>query len=151
MTIFFLLFLGGKGGGRVDDVVRYRLVCCWRFKQKSEAGCFLVCCWILFYVQYTWCTFIHIHSFFQVNNIIRTFHEYRNKVFCSWKKCYKNSGLNNTPKIVDVKKKGGVITHKNVFVPRHVLFLGLMYFFYWFIETWSTKNAHLHVLLILTV
>jgi hypothetical protein len=61
---------------------------------------------------------------------------------------------------VDVKKKGGggVITHKNVFIPRHVLFLGLMYsfflggdkicvvFFYWFIE-----NAHLHVLLILTV
>jgi hypothetical protein len=38
---------------RIDDVVRYRLVCCWRFKQKSEAGCFLVCCWILFYVQYT--------------------------------------------------------------------------------------------------
>ena len=55
---------------------------------------------------------------------------------------------------MDVKKKGGgVITHKNVFVPRHVLFLGLMYslggggggggggnnicvvFFYWFIET----------------
>ena len=50
---------------------------------------------------------------------------------------------------MDVKKKGGVITHKNVFVPRHVvLFVGLMYyfflggggticvvFFYWFIET----------------
>ena len=49
---------------------------------------------------------------------------------------------------MDVKKRGGggVITHKNVFVPRHVLFLGLMYsfwggdnicvvFFYWFIET----------------
>ena len=48
---------------------------------------------------------------------------------------------------MDVKKKGGgVITHKNVFVPRHVLFLGLTYsfggggdkicvaFFYWFIE-----------------
>ena len=32
---------------------------------------------------------------------------------------------------MDVKKKGGggVITHKNVFVPRHVLFLGLMYSF----------------------
>ena len=68
---------------------------------------------------------------------------------------------------MDVKKNGGggggVITHKNVFVPRHVLFVGLMYyliwggggkicvvFFYWFIETWSTKNAHPHVLLILT-
>jgi hypothetical protein len=54
---------------------------CWRFKQKSEAGCFLVCFWILFYVQYTWCTFTHIHSYFQVNNIIRTFHEYRKKVW----------------------------------------------------------------------
>jgi hypothetical protein len=62
---------------------------------------------------------------------------------------------------VDVKKRVGVITHKNVFVPRHdVLFLGLMYYlgggaicvvlFYWFIETWSTKNAHPHALLILT-
>ena len=83
MTIFFLLFFWEKGWGvgRIDDVVRYILVCCWRFKQKSEAGCFLVCCWILFYVQYTWCTITHIHSFFQVNNIIRTFHEYRNKVW----------------------------------------------------------------------
>ena len=51
-----------------------------RLKQKSEAGCFQVCCWILFYVQFIGCTFTHIHSFFQVNNIIRTFHEYRNKV-----------------------------------------------------------------------
>ena len=31
---------------------------------------------------------------------------------------------------MDVKNKGGVITHKNVFVPRHVvLYLGLMYYF----------------------
>ena len=29
-----------------------------------------------------------------------------------------------------VKKRGEVITHKNVFVPRHVLFLGLMYSFF---------------------
>jgi hypothetical protein len=41
----------------------------------------------------------------------------------------------HTPKIVDVKKGGGgVITHKNVFVPRHVvLFLGLMYYFFIFL------------------
>ena len=31
---------------------------------------------------------------------------------------------------MDVKQKEGVITHKNVFVPRHVLFLGLMYSFF---------------------
>jgi hypothetical protein len=32
---------------------------------------------------------------------------------------------------MDVKKgRGGVITHKNVFVPRHVLFLGLVYSFF---------------------
>ena len=38
----------------------------------------------------------------------------------------------HTHKIVDVKKRGGVLTHKNVFVPRHViLFLGLMYYFFW--------------------
>ena len=32
--------------------------------------------------------------------------------------------------MVGKQKGGGVITHKNVFVPRHVLFLGLMYFFF---------------------
>ena len=34
---------------------------------------------------------------------------------------------------MDVRKRGWVITHKNVFAPRHdVLFLGLMsYFFLW--------------------
>jgi hypothetical protein len=81
MNFFFFFSLEKGGGGRIDDVVRYILVCCWRFKQKSEAGCFLVCCWILFYVQYTWCTDTHNHFIFQVNNIIRTFHEYRNKVW----------------------------------------------------------------------
>ena len=41
-----------------------------------------VCCWILFHVQYDM-MYIYPYPFFfsfQVNNIIRTFHEYRNKV-----------------------------------------------------------------------
>jgi hypothetical protein len=68
---------------------------CVAKNKQSEAGCFLVCCWILFYVQYTWCTFTHIHSFFQVHNIIRTFHEYCNKV---WSKLLTSSEHRNRNK-----------------------------------------------------
>jgi hypothetical protein len=55
--------------------------------------------------------------FFQVNNIIRTFHEYRNKF---WSLILSVAERNitkvwfeqHTPKIVDVKKKGGNYSQK---------------------------------------